>query len=388
MRTLCVVTTSRADYGLLRWLLEDLRAEPGVKLQLVVTGSHLSPAHGMTVDAILADGFEIDDRIEMMLSADTPAAVAKATGLGVMLFAESFRRLRPDLVVGLGDRYELFAAASAAMLSNIPIAHLHGGESTEGAVDESIRHCLTKMSHIHLVAAEAFRDRVLQMGEDPEHVHVVGAFGVDAIERLPVLDRAAVYRELDLELGRPVVLVTLHPTTLDPGSIDAQMDALESALAPMPDLQVVWTLPNADAEGIRLRSRIEAFARNSGGRVRCPNNLGMLRYLSLARQVDAVMGNSSSGLIEVPSLGVPTINIGDRQKGRPLAESVISCGFDPGEICSALDTAMSRSFRSRLGAVRNPYGGPGAARKSAALLAKYPLGGILRKSFHAHGGGS
>jgi len=380
MRTICVVTTSRADYGLLRWLLRDLSDDPGIRLQVVVTGSHLSRHHGLTVSEIEADGFPIDGRIETTPAEDGASDVAMATGMGMARFAECFRRLQPDILVGLGDRYELFAAVSAAMLSNIPIAHLHGGESTEGLVDEAIRHAVTKMSHLHFVAAEPFARRVVQMGEDPSRVFTVGAFGLDALERIALLDREGLDRELSLPTGAALIAVTFHPITLQRGGAEIQMAELEAALHATEGAHVVWTLPNADAENGVIRRRIEAFRAAHPDRCGVFESLGQLRYLSLLRHARAVVGNSSSGIIEAPSLGVPTLDIGDRQKGRPRAASVVSCPPDRDLIAAFLAQALASP---RKGDIVNPYGGPGASRKTCRILAEFPLEGLLHKSFHA-----
>ncbi len=379
MRTISVVTTSRADYGLLRWLLRDLAADPRVRLRILATGSHLAAVHGATIREIEADGLEVHDRIEMAPASDSPSAIAKATGLGTVLFAESFRRDRPDLLVGLGDRYELLSAVTAAMLSNIPIAHLHGGESTEGAVDEAIRHAVTKMSHLHLVAAEAFADRVARMGEHPDHIFTVGAFGLDALERVRLLDRTELDTELGLPPGATLVVATFHPATLDPGAAADQAAALVSALESIEGIHVVWTLPNTDAGGEPIRQAIASFRAAHPDRCSVFASLGQTRYLSLLRHARAVVGNSSSGILEAPLLGVRTLDIGDRQKGRPCAGSVLRCLPER--------NAIERGLRAILVAGRaegtiNPYGGPGASARAHRILVEHPLEGILRKSFH------
>lgn len=388
MRRICVVTTSRADYGLLRWLLADLEREPEVELRLVATGSHLSRLHGATVSEIEADGRPIHDRIEMSPAVDSPSAVGKAVGLGTILFSECFRRLRPDLVVVLGDRYELLSAATAAMFQNIPIAHLHGGEATEGLVDDAIRHAVTKMAHLHFASARVFADRIARMGEDPSRVFVVGAFGLDALERIRLLDRDGLDHALGTPHGAGLLAVTFHPLTLEPRGVEEQLAALETALdAALEDdarLHLVWTLPNADAGNASIRRRVEAFRDARPGRVSVFESLGQTRYLSLLRHCRAVVGNSSSGLIEAPSFGAWTIDVGDRQKGRPRADSVVSCPADAGAVGAALRDVLGRRERAMCA---NPYGEPGAARRTARILAEHPLDGILRKGFHDAGTG-
>ena len=382
MRTLCVVTTSRADYGLLRALMEGIAAEPGLRLQLIATGAHLSPEFGMTVREIEGDGFQVDGKVEILLSADSPGAIGKSVGLGLISFSDAFQRLKPDLLVGLGDRFELFAAVGAALFAGIPIAHLHGGEVTEGAVDDALRHAITKMSHLHFTAAEPYARRVVQLGEDPARVFTVGAFALDALERLPRMDRGALESSLGFRFRSRNLLITFHPPTLSPGAAEAQLEELLAALDLFPGLGLVFTHPNADPEGRALSRRIQAFVDARPERAIASFNLGQTRYLSLMREVDAVVGNSSSGILEAPSTGTPTVNIGDRQRGRLRAPSVVDCEPTREAIGAALQRVLDPGFRIGLGGMQSPFGTPGAAARTLAVLRDHPLDGLTRKRWH------
>ena len=381
MKTICVVTGTRAEYGLLRWLMEGIRQSPELTLQVIVTGAHLSPEFGLTYRDIEADGFVIDRKVEMLLSSDTSVGVAKSMGLAMIGFGDAFAELSPDLVLVLGDRYEIFSAAAAATIARIPVAHLHGGETTEGAFDEALRHSITKMAHLHFVAAQAYRRRVIQLGEDPARVFLVGGLGIDNILKLDLLDRGALEAALDFKLGPKNLLITFHPATLEQGAAAGQMDELLAALDTLPDTHLIFTMPNADTEGRALSRQLEAYV---AGR---PNakvfaSLGQLRYLSAIAQVDAVVGNSSSGLAEVPSFRKATVNIGERQKGRLKAQSVIDCETDRESIKTALDRAYSAEFQASLGQVRSPYGDGGASQKILHILETHDFSGSLKKTFH------
>lgn len=381
MKRICVVTGTRAEYGLLRWLMEGIRQSPKLALQVIATGAHLSPEFGLTYRDIEADGFVIDRKVEMLLSSDTPSGVTKSMGVAMIGFADAFAELRPDLVLVLGDRYEIFSAAAAATIARIPVAHLHGGETTEGAFDEALRHSITKMAHLHFVAAEAYRRRVIQLGEDPARVFLVGGLGIDNVLKLEFLDRAALESALDFKLGPKNLLVTFHPATLEEGAAAGQMDELLAALDTLQDTHLIFTMPNADTEGRALSRQLEAYA---AGR---PNakvyaSLGQLRYLSAIAQVDAVVGNSSSGLAEVPSFRKATVNIGDRQKGRLKAQSVIDCAADRESIRAALAQAYSADFQASLSNVRSPYGDGGASQKILHILENHDFSDSLKKTFH------
>ena len=378
-RKIAVVTGSRAEYGLLYWILRDLADQPAVELQLIVTGMHLAPEFGLTVREIERDGLPIAARVEMLLSGDTPGSTAKSMALGLMGMSDALARLAPDLMLVLGDRFEIMAAAQAAMLHNIPIAHIAGGDTTEGAFDESIRHAITKMSHLHLVTTESSAARVRQMGEDPAHIHVVGSPGLDHLRRRPLLDRAALAESLGAPLGRRNLLITFHPVTLEAGEGRRQQQELLSVLGALDKETVCWfTLPNADTGGRALAADLQAWAVGRSN-VRVSASLGQLRYLSLMAVVDAVVGNSSSGLYEAPSFRLPTVNIGDRQRGRLAATSVVHCEPDAESIAAALDRAWTLDCAE----VVNPYGdGHSAARIVHALLDLELGESLLKKQFH------
>lgn len=381
-RRICFVTGTRAEYGLLRGVISGIRDAADCKLQIVATGAHLSPEFGLTYREIEADGHVIDERVEILLSSDTPVGVSKAIGLGMIGFADSFARLRPDLIVLLGDRFELLAAASAALVAGIPIAHIHGGETTEGAFDEAIRHSVTKMSHLHFVAAAPYHDRVIQLGEAPERVFLVGGLGIDAIERLDLLDRAGLEAALDFKLGRRNLLITFHPVTLDAGASAEQMRALLDALTTLDrDTHLFFTMPNADAGSRELKAMVQDFVATHTN-ARAFTSLGQFRYLSCMRHMDGVIGNSSSGLIETPSFGIGTINIGDRQAGRLKAASVIDCAAQRDAIEWALIRLFSADFQAKLADVVNPYGNGGASEAIVTKLVHYPLEGVLKKQFY------
>lgn len=379
-RKICVVTGTRAEFGLMRLLMQRIAACPDLELQVIATGMHLSPEFGMTYREIEQAGFAIDAKVEMLLSADSSSAVSKSMGLGMIGYSDAYARLQPDVIVVLGDRFEIFAAAAAALIAGIPIAHLHGGETTEGAFDEAIRHSVTKMSHLHFVAADEYRRRVIQLGEQPERVFQVGGLGIDAIKQVEPLGREALEASLDFKLGERNLLVTFHPVTLEGQSSAKQMEELLAALDALDDTHIIFTMPNADTGGRELIEQVERFVA-SHPNARAYTSLGQLRYLSCMRLVDAVVGNSSSGLAEAPSLGVATVNIGDRQKGRLRADSVIDCVADRLAIGEALQQTMTPAFRAQLINVENPYGNGGASDKIAEVLRTYPLEGILKKSF-------
>lgn len=381
MKTICVVTGTRAEYGLLRWLMEGIRQSPDLKLQVIVTGAHLSPEFGLTYRDIEADGFVIDRKVEMLLSSDTSVGVAKSMGLAMIGFGDAFAELRPDLVLVLGDRYEIFSAAAAATIARIPIAHLHGGETTEGALDEAMRHSITKMAHLHFVAAEAYRRRVIQLGEDPARVFLVGGLGIDNILKLDLLDRVALEAALDFKLGPKNLLITFHPATLEQGAAAGQMDELLAALDTLKDTHIIFTMPNADTEGRALNRLLESYAACRPN-AKVYTSLGQMRYLSAIAHVDAVVGNSSSGLAEVPSFRKATVNIGDRQKGRLKAQSVIDCTPDRESIKAALAQAYSADFQASLSRVVSPYGDGGASHKILRNLENHDFSASLKKTFH------
>jgi GDP/UDP-N,N'-diacetylbacillosamine 2-epimerase (hydrolysing) len=382
LKTVCVLTGTRAEYGLLRWVMDGVNASSKLKLQLIATGSHLSPHFGLTVSEIERDGFRIDRKVEMLLSSDTPVGVTKSMGLLLCGLADALVELKPDVLLLLGDRYEAFAAAAAATIANIPIAHLHGGEATEGAFDEAMRHSITKMSHLHFVAAEEYRQRVIQLGEAPERVFLVGGLGIDSIRKLSLLSRAELEAALQFRLGPRNLLVTFHPATLERGAAAAQMAELLAALETLRDTHVVFTRPNADTESQVLWDMIGEFVRGHSQTSTAIASLGQARYFSCIKHVDGVVGNSSSGLIEVPALGKGTVNIGDRQRGRLRAGSVIDCAPLRADIVRAISRLYAQDFQSSLKNVASPYGAGGASEKVVQILERSEFGSLLKKRFH------
>ena len=377
---ICVATGSRAEYGLLYWVLHDLRHDPEVELQLVVTGMHLAPEFGMTVREIENDGFTIVRRVEMLLSSDTPGGVAKSIGLGVIGMSDALEQLRPDVVLVLGDRFEMLAVAQASLVHNLPLAHIGGGDTTEGAFDESIRHAITKMAHVHFVTNELSARRVRQLGENPQRIHLVGSPGLDHLHRRPLLGREALEEALGARLGPRNLLITFHPVTLEASASEHQFAELLTALDALPDdVQLWFTRPNADAGGRALSAMLDAWATPRAQRAHVYASLGQLRYLSLLAQVSAVVGNSSSGLHEAPSFGVPTVDIGERQHGRLAATSVRHCAPEHG----AIGRAIAQAFDADCRGVVNPYGDGHSAARIVAALRHLPASALLlKKHFH------
>lgn len=380
-RKICVVTGTRAEYGLLYWLMKEIKADRDLTLQVIATGMHLSPEFGSTYRVIEEDGFSIDARVEMLLSSDTPTGVAKSMGVGMIGFADAFERLKPDILVLLGDRFEILAAASSAMAERIPIAHLHGGESTEGAIDEAIRHAVTKMAHLHFVAAEPYKQRVIQLGEDPERVLNFGATATDNIKKLKLMDRRKLESSLGFRLGERSFLVTYHPVTLGSRGPERAMRELFKALDGFPDARIILTRPNADAGGRAIIRMIDEYSSERPGRVMVSASLGQLKYLSTMKHVDAVIGNSSSGIIEAPALKKPTVNLGDRQRGRLKAPSVIDTDEKAEAIKAAIKKALSPEFQRSLSRVSSPYGDGNASVRIKDYLKKADLKDILFKKF-------
>ena len=380
-RKICVITGTRSEYGLLRWVMQGIEDDPELTLQVICTGMHLSPEFGLTYREIENDGFQIDRKIEMLTSSDTSVGIGKSIGLGLIGFADSLNELQPDLVVVLGDRFEIFAAVVASLVACIPVAHLSGGETTEGAFDEAIRHSITKMSHLHFVAAEQYLKRVIQLGEQPERVFLVGGLGVDSINRLKLYGREELESLLDFNLGQKSLLITFHPVTLEVSTAAHQMAELLTALAGLDDTQLIFTMPNADTGGRNLIKMVENFVEQKTN-ARAYTSLGQLLYLSCVKFVDGVVGNSSSGLTEVPSFKKGTINIGDRQRGRLQATSVINCEPTRHSIAEALDRLYSSDFIANLSQVRNPYGEGGASDRIIYIVKHYAIEGVTKKIFY------
>lgn len=381
MKKICVVTGTRAEYGLLRWVMQGIKDSSLLELQLIATGMHLSPEFGLTYRDIELDGFRIDRKVEMLLSSDTSVGVSKSMGLGLCGLADALAELKPDMLLVLGDRYEIFAAAAAAMIARVPIAHLHGGEATQGAFDEAMRHSITKMSHLHFVAAEEYRRRVIQLGEAPERVFRVGGLGIDNILKLDLLSREDLEAALEFRLGPRNLLVTFHPVTLEQGTAAAQMAELLAALEALQDTHTIFTMPNADTESRVLFDLVKAFVGLRPKTAKAFTSLGQLRYLSCIKHVDGVVGNSSSGLTEVPSFKKGTVNIGDRQRGRLKGKSVIDCEPTGSDIQRAIRRLYSKDFQACLADVVNPYGQGGASEKIVEIIERYDPG-TLKKRFH------
>jgi UDP-hydrolysing UDP-N-acetyl-D-glucosamine 2-epimerase len=367
-RRVCIVTGSRADYGLLSVVMEEIRKEPSLTLQVIATGMHLCPAFGLTYKAIEADGFALDAKVDTQLLRDTPVDVTRSLGLGVMGMADALEDLRPDLLLLLGDRYEILAAAEAALIAKIPIAHISGGDTTEGAYDEAIRHSITKMAHIHLVTNEAAARRVRQLGEDPDHVHNVGSPGIDVIRRVKLLGRLDLQQQLGFSFRKRNILVTFHPATLDTQPAGMQFRELLTALDLLgSETGMIFTLPNADPESSTIIGMLKDYVAARPHTVWFAS-LGQVKYLSAIAEVDAVVGNSSSGILEVPSFKKPTVNIGDRQQGRPQASSVINCRPVAADILCAINAAFGKDCSSAV----NPYGSGDSARKIVSILKMIP----------------
>lgn len=381
-RKICVVTGTRAEYGLLYWLMKEIQADDGLELQIIATGQHLSPEFGLTYENIEADGFVINAKVEMLLSSDSPVGIAKSVGLGTIGFADALARLQPDIMVLLGDRFEALAAAQAAMILRIPIAHIHGGETTEGAIDEAIRHSITKMSQIHFVSEPEYRDRVIQLGENPESVFEVGAVGIDNIVRLKLLSLQDLEKQINFSLDRKFFLVTYHPETLTGKSPVEALKTLFAVFDEFPEYKLIFTQANSDAGGRIINEQIEAYAKKNKERVLLVKSLGQLRYLSAMKLCSAVVGNSSSGLLEAPVLHIPTINIGDRQKGRKRYPSVIDCNEDKQQLLSAIQSLRDSKFLQKIQSMEIPHTDGKIAIIMRNILKQAELSNICQKKFY------
>ena len=379
-RKICVVTGSRADYGLLRWVMQGIKEDPELILQVIATGMHLSSTFGLTYKEIEADGFRIDLKLEILNDSDSPVGIAESMGQGLIGCAKAFDDLQPDIVVVLGDRFEIFAAA-AALVARIPIAHLHGGETTIGAYDEAFRHSITKMSQLHFVAAEEYRNRVIQLGENPSSVFLVGGLGVDNIRNLVLLDKGELEDSLKLKFNAKSLLITFHPVTLENQTAEHQMKELLNVLSELRETTIIFTMPNADTGGRALIGMIEEFVIHNSN-ARAFTSLGQLRYLSCIDIVDGVVGNSSSGVMEVPSFKKGTINIGDRQLGRLQAKSIINSQPKEKNIRDSIERLYSEDFKRVLLETTNPYGEGGASARIVKVLREVSLDGVIKKTFY------
>lgn len=382
MRKICVITGSRAEYGLLSGLMKAIHEDADLQLQVIATNMHLSPEFGLTYREIEKDGFTINKKVEMLLSSDTPNATAKSVGLGTIGFADAYEDLQPDMIVVLGDRYEILSAVSTALFYKIPVAHLHGGEITEGAYDDCIRHAITKMSHLHFTSTEEYRKRVIQLGEQPERVFNVGAIGIENIKKTPLMSKVELEESLGFQLGDKCLLVTYHPVTLEDSTAEEQSKNLLTALEIFKDYRIIFTMPNSDTNGRIIMQEIEKFVEENKERAIAFKSLGLKRYLSALQYVSAVVGNSSSGIIEVPSFGIPTLNIGDRQKGRIAAESVVHCGTTLYDIVSGLQKVLSDEQKATSKVCGNPYEKQHTINDIHKIIKDYPLDNLVRKSFY------
>lgn len=382
MKNICVITGTRAEYGLLRPLMKGIQQSKMLKLQLLVTGAHLSPEFGNTYYQIEQDGFTIDQKVEMLLSADTGTSIVKTMGLGMIGYADALARLSPDAIVILGDRYEALAIAAAAFAMKIAIIHLHGGEITEGAYDDSFRHAVTKLSHLHFTSTEDHRSRVIQLGEQPSSVYNVGAIGIDNIMQLSLMDKDQLAESLDVNWKTYNYQVTFHPETLSNQTAENQFQTLLDAIKNTEDSFFVFTKANADTDGRVINAMIDEFVAQHPAKAKAFNSLGSLRFLSMLKMSDGIIGNSSSGIIEAPSFNIPTINIGDRQKGRTQAASVLNVAVDRDEIFEAIKKTQDTIYRKQLLNLVNPYGQGNTTNKIVLTLEKTNFKDLLVKSFY------
>lgn len=382
-KTITVLTATRAEYGLLRPIIKALKGCPEFTVNVVVTGAHLSPEFGLTYQEIIDDGIEIDRKIEILLSSDTPVSISKSMGLAMISFAEYFEQVHTDALLVLGDRYETLAVCCAAMNARIPIIHLYGGETTEGAVDEAIRHSISKMSYLHFTSTEEYRHRVIQLGEHPDRVFAVGGIGIENALNMPLLSKEDLEKSIQFKLDKPYAVVTFHPVTLEDGQAQEQFDEILKAFSAHPEMNYIFTKANADASGRIINQMIDGYVSANSNTVAF-ESLGALRYLSALQYARMVIGNSSSGLVEVPSFHIPTINIGDRQRGRLQADSVINCEPIYSDIIKAIDRAASNTFRERIQNVENPYGDGNTSPKIVQILKEKLLQNDinLKKTFY------
>jgi len=382
MKKTAVFTSTRAEYGLLKGVIQEIDKSDELQLQLIVSGTHLSADYGMTINEIKADGFQADETIEMILSHDTPTGICKSMGLALIGYGEALIRKSPDFLVILGDRYEAFCAAAAAQICRVPVAHIHGGEATEGLIDEAFRHSITKMSHLHFASCEAYRQRIIQLGEAPDRVFNVGALGVENIRRISLMARKELAESVGANFEKPYFLVTFHPVTLEKSTSEGQFQALLDALDAFPEFNVIFTKANADTDGRVINLLIDEYAEKHPERCLAVSSLGVHRYLSALKYCTAVIGNSSSGIVEAPSFKIPTINIGDRQKGRVRAKSVIDCDPATISIVSSIRRAISTGFQESLKFVKNPYEQTDTAARIVEKIALFRHTELMKKSFY------
>ena len=382
MRKICVITGTRAEYGLLSRLMRLIENDNDLQLQIIATNMHLSSEFGLTYKEIEADGFCIDKKVHMLLSSDMANAITKSVGLGIIGFADAYEDLKPDMILVLGDRYEILAAVSAALLYKIPVIHLYGGEITEGAYDDSIRHAITKMSHLHFTSTEEYRQRVIQMGEQPETVHYVGALGCDNIKSIPLMKKEELEKSLNYKLNKKTLLVTYHPVTIENNTAEKQFNELLIALDRFEDFRIIFTMPNSDTNGHVIMEMIKAYVERNSDRATWFSSLGSKRYLSVLQYIGGVVGNSSSGIVEVPNFHIPTINIGDRQKGRIAAKTVMHCLPSVNDISKCLSKISEVEYIEALKNIDNPYNKENTAQEIFKIIKNYPLDNLIQKTFY------
>ncbi len=381
-RKICILTGTRAEYGLLKPLIDELKTEKAFQLQLLVTGMHLSPEFGMTINEIEINGIVQFEKIEILLSSDSSIGVAKAMGLGMISFSETLERLKPDLLIGLGDRFELFSAVASALVLRIPVAHIHGGELTFGAYDNAFRHSITKMAHLHFTSTEEYRNRIIQLGENPKNVFNVGALGIDNIMKMKLLSKRELEKAISFKLDKPYFVVTYHPVTLENHSAGQQMNQLLNALNAFTDYNIIFTKPNADHEGRLIIKLIEDYVKKNARRAILFDSLGQLLYLSALKHSEMMIGNSSSGIIEMPIFKKPTVNIGDRQRGRIFSESIIQCEPKTDKIIKSIKIGIGDKFKSICRNNTNYYGNGNAAKKIKNKLLQINFDKLLKKEFY------
>lgn len=379
-KKICIVTGSRAEYGLLYYLIKEIKKNSKLNPQIIVTGMHLSSKFGFTYKEIEKD-FKINKKINLLLSSDTDLGVSKSIGKAITSFSRAYNELRPDIMLFLGDRYEIFSAAIAAMLAKIPIAHIHGGETTEGSLDEAMRHSITKMSHLHFVSNEKYKRRVIQLGEKPNSVFNVGALGVENIKKVKLIKKKQLETEINFKFLKNNLMVTFHPETLENNLNQMHIKELFTALSKLKKFGLIFTMPNADINNSMIFKKIIEFC-NTHKNAKYYLSLGQKRYFSCLKYVDAVIGNSSSGILEVPSFKKPTINIGDRQKGRLQAKSIINCNLNSNSILRALKKINSKEFQTMTKFIKNPYYKLGTCSKIVSILQNVKLKNILKKNFY------
>ena len=380
-KKICIVTGSRAEYGLLYWLLKEIEASQDFELQLIVTGMHLSAEFGLTYKEIEKD-FKINKKIDIDLTLDTSLGISRSMSIAQISFAKAYNKLNPDIIILLGDRYEIFSAASAAMISKLPIAHIHGGEISEGSLDDCMRHCISKMSHLHFAATEEYRTRLIQLGENPSRVFNVGALGIENIKRFQLLNKSEFEKSIHFKLNKKNILITFHPVTLENNTSKLHFKELLKAINDLDDTSIIFTKTNSDLNGKVINQMIDQYTKKYPKKSIAFSSLGQLRYLSAIQFVDAVVGNSSSGLIEAPSFKIATINIGDRQKGRIKAKSVINCLPKKNNIKNSFKKIYSKDFQKLLNNVKNPYDNGFSSKKIIKVLKNIKIENLLKKNFY------